>query len=134
MQSASAARQRPFAGPSALRRHTLVHCYWSPADTEAPTWQRCLAAARARWRDVPGYDEMEHLSFREELHGIEAVIAGQGIGIISDVLVARELADGQLVKCLDVALPGFGYFLTYAADHPRQRLINAFSDWIASLR
>jgi LysR family glycine cleavage system transcriptional activator len=36
-----------------LRRHVLVHCYWSPADLEAPTWQRWLAVARSKWRDVP---------------------------------------------------------------------------------
>jgi len=34
---------------------------------------------------------MDHLSFREELHAIEAVITGQGIGIFNDVL--RVLAD-----------------------------------------
>ena len=44
---------------------------------------------------MPEFKEMEHLSFREELHAIEAVIAGQGIGIFSDVLVARELAAGR---------------------------------------
>ncbi len=126
--------KRPFASPAALRRHTLVHCYWPPSDTAAPTWQRFLAAARGRWREVPGFSEMQHLSFREELHAIEAVIAGQGIGICSDILVARELAAGQLVKCLDLALPGYGLYLAYTADHPRQRLIKVFSEWIASLR
>lgn len=41
---------------------------------------------------------MSHLSFREELHAIEAVIAGQGIGIVSVVLVEHELAAGTLVR------------------------------------
>ena len=73
-----------------LRRHVLVHSFWSPYDLGAPTWQRWLAAARSKWRDVPAFKDMDHLSFREELHAIEAVIAGQGIGIFSDVLVAQE--------------------------------------------
>lgn len=47
---------------------------------------------------------MEHLNFREELHAIDAVIAGQGIGICSDVLVARELETGTLVRALDLTL------------------------------
>ena len=64
-----------------LRRHVLVHAYWSPSDLGAPTWQRWLTVARRRWRDVPELKDMEHLSFREELHAIEAVIAGQGVGI-----------------------------------------------------
>src|ERR1700754_932122 len=53
-----------------LRGHVLVHCYWSPSDLEAPTWQRWLAAAKGKWRDVPEFKEMQHLSFREELHAI----------------------------------------------------------------
>ena len=77
---------------------------------------------------------MDHLSFHEELHAIEAVIAGQGIGICSDILVARELSSGQLVKCLDMALPGYGFYVTSVADHSRQRMIKTFSDWIASQR
>ena len=34
---------------------------------------------------MPEFKDMQHLSFREELHAIEAVIAGQGVGIFSDV-------------------------------------------------
>src|SRR5713226_4070099 len=56
--------------PADLRRHVLVHCYWSPSDLEAPTWQRWLAIARSKWSDVPEFKDMEHLSFREELHAI----------------------------------------------------------------
>jgi DNA-binding transcriptional LysR family regulator len=43
------------------------------------------------------------LSFREELHAIEAAISGQGIAICSDVLVAPELASGSLVKVATAA-------------------------------
>ena len=91
---------------------------------EAPTWQRWLAARERRWRDVPEFKDMEHLSFREELHAIEAVIAGQGIGIFSDVLVARELAAGTLVKAFDLSLPGYRFYVVRTAwsstreDHP----------------
>jgi DNA-binding transcriptional LysR family regulator len=45
------------------------------------------------------------LSFREELHAIEAVLAGHGIALCSDVVVADDLASGALVKVLDLALP-----------------------------
>ena len=94
-----------------LSGHVLVHCYWSPSDLGAPTWQRWLAVARSKWRDVPEFKEMDHLSFREELHAIEAVIAGQGIGIFSDVLVAQELAVGTLVKAFNLSLPGYRFYV-----------------------
>jgi LysR family transcriptional regulator, glycine cleavage system transcriptional activator len=115
-----------------LRGHVLVHCYWSPSDLGAPTWQRWLAVARSRWRDVPEFKEMDHLSFREELHAIEAVIAGQGIGIFSDVLVAHELATGTLVKAFSVSLPGYRFYVVRRPSHPREKIIQAFSTWLQS--
>ena len=113
-----------------LRGHVLVHCWWSPSDLEAPTWQRWLAAARGKWRDVPEFKEMDHLSFREELHAIEAVVAGQGIGIFSDVLVARELAAGTLVNlsicaCRDIGSTWFERGSSAREDHPGLRDVAA---------
>jgi LysR family glycine cleavage system transcriptional activator len=116
-----------------LRHHVLIHCYWPPSDLEAPTWQRWLAVARSKGHDVPEFNEPGHLSFREELHAIEAVIAGQGIGICSDVLVARELAAGTLVKPFDLALPGYGFYLVYLPGHAREKTIKGFSTWLQSI-
>jgi LysR family glycine cleavage system transcriptional activator len=118
--------------PVELAKYVLIHCYWSPADREPPTWQRWLAAAQRRWREVPEFKEMQHLSFREELHAIEAVIGGQGIGIFSDVLVAHELAAGTLVKAFDLSLPGYRFYMVRRPDHPRERTICAFSEWLRS--
>jgi LysR family transcriptional regulator, glycine cleavage system transcriptional activator len=63
---------------------------------------------------------MQHLSFREELHAIEAVIAGQGIGIFSDVL--------------DLSLPGYSFYVIRRRGHPREKTIKAFSAWVQSVR
>ena len=104
-----------------LRGQVLVHCWWSPSDAGAPTWQRWLAAARRKWRDVPEFKDMDHLSFREELHAIEAVIAGQGIGIFSDVLVARELAAGTLVRPFDLSSAGISLLSRSHARSSAQR-------------
>ena len=116
-----------------LRAQVLVHCWWSPSDTEAPTWHRWLAAARSKWRDVPEFKEMDHLSFREELHAIEAVVAGQGIGIFSDVLVARELAARTLVRPFNLCLPGYRFYVVRTTDHPREKTIQAFATWLQSV-
>jgi LysR family glycine cleavage system transcriptional activator len=116
-----------------LAKHVLVHSYWSPSDLEPPTWQRWLALARRKWRDVPEFKDMQHLSFREELHAIEAVIAGQGIGIFSNVLVAPELAAGTLVKAFDLSLPGYRFYLVRAPGHPREKAIQAFSKWLQAV-
>ena len=118
--------------PDDLRGHVLVHCYWSPSDFEAPTWERWLAVARKRWPDAPELKGMDHLSFREELHAIEAVIAGQGIGLFSNVLVAPELNTQTLVKAFDVSLPGYQYYLVHQPDHHREKIIKSVSMWIQS--
>ena len=123
-----------FKRAANLRGHVLVHSYWAPSDAEAPTWQRWLAAARRRWRDVPEAREMEHLNFREELHAIEAVIAGQGIGIFSDLLVASELAAGTLVKAFDLGLPGYHFYIVRRSDHPREKIIRDFATWLQSVK
>ena len=81
---------------------------------------------------MPQFKDMQHLSFREELHAIEAVIAVQGIGIFSDVLVARELAAGALVKAFTLSLPGYSFHVIRRADHPRAKAIRAFSEWLRS--
>ena len=116
-----------------LRGHVLVHCYWSPSDLGAPTWQRWLSADRSKWRDVPELKDMDHLSFREELHAIEAVIAGQGIGIFSNVIVAQELATGTLVKAFGVSLPGYRFYVVCMPGHPREKTIEAFSTCLQSV-
>jgi LysR family glycine cleavage system transcriptional activator len=118
--------------PAELRKHTLIHCYWAASDLEAPTWKKWLTAARSKWRDVPDLNEMDHLSFHEELHAIEAVIAGQGLGVFSDVLVGRELASGRLVKAFDLSLPGYGFYLVRKPGHPREKTILAFAKWLSS--
>ena len=115
-----------------LRNHTLVHCYWPPSDVEAPTWKKWLAAARNKWADVPDFKDVHHLSFHEELHAMEAVIAGQGIGVFSDVLVGRELAAGRLVKAFDLSLPGYRFYLVRKPQHPREGTIVTFAKWLSS--
>jgi len=120
----------PVRRPADLARHTLIHFDWPPSDPHAPTWSRWLATAQALDFDVREVEEIGELSFQEELHAIEAVIAGQGIAVCSDVLVARELETGVLVKALDLAIPGLGFYLAHVADHPRRSAIEAFLAWM----
>lgn len=125
---------RPLTRAADLRGRVLVHFHWPPFVPNAATWQRWLASARRRWRDVPESGEMEHLSFREEAHAIEAVLAGQGIGMFSDLLVGDELKAGTLVKALDLKLSGFGFYSVHSFGHPREREIAALSDWLQAAR
>jgi LysR family transcriptional regulator, glycine cleavage system transcriptional activator len=123
----------PLRRAADLRRHVLIHWYWPPFVPRAPTWQRWLTVARRRWCDVPEMSEMDHLNFREELHAIDAVLAGDGIGILSDLLVEHELKTGLLVRTLDLKLPGYGFFLVHTSGHPRKNAIDVFGSWLRSV-
>ncbi len=124
----------PLRNAVDLRGHLLIHQHWPNFVPHPPTWNQWLADARSRWRDVPMLSEMDHLHFREELHAIEAVVAGQGIGICSDVLVANELIAGRLVKALPLDLPGYGFYVVHKRDHTRMKAIEAFTNWVQSAR
>jgi len=126
------AREGPFRRAADLRGHVLIHWYWPPFVPNAPTWERWLKAAAQKGRDVPRAGDMEHLSFREELHAIDAVIDGQGIAICSDVLVAKELASGELVRVFPLSLPGYGFYLVHLPNHPRRRAIDSLATWLRS--
>lgn len=112
--------------------YPLIHFDWMNRDYEAPTWSRWLAAARSVDPGIPT-NKVWDLSFREELHAIDAVAAGQGIAICSDVVVSRELKSGALVKAHALSLPGYGFYLVSVPNHPQRPNIEAFSAWMRSV-
>ena len=114
---------RPLGSYDELRFHTVIHWYWSPQAVHPPTWRWWLDGLRAEDPTVPFLEELDQVTFREELHAIDAVIAGQGIAICDERLVAEELRSGRLVKALDGELPGAGYYLLFRADHPSKAII-----------
>lgn len=125
------AKGAPVRSAADLQRYPLIHFDWFASDPTAPNWERWFATApgdeRAR-RESP-----IALSFREELHAIEAVLAGQGIALCSDVIVADDLASGALVRAVDVALPGYGFYPVYLPNHPHRATIETFVQWISAV-
>ena len=73
------------------------------------------------------------LRFEEELHSIEAVIAGHGLAICSDILIAPELASGKLLRLSAVTLPGYGFYLVHRRQHPKEQAIQAFLRWAQAM-
>jgi LysR family glycine cleavage system transcriptional activator len=88
-----------------------------------------LATARSIDPDLI-QDKAWDLSFREELHAIDAVVAGQGIAILSDVVVGRELEDGTLVKAHQLSLSGYSFFVVWLHQHPRSAIMESFLGWM----
>jgi LysR family glycine cleavage system transcriptional activator len=115
-----------------LLRYPLIHFDWMNRDRDAPTWSRWLATARSIDPSIPETHKPWDLSFREELHAIDAVLAGEGVAMFSDIVVGRELKSGVLVKAHDLSLPGYGFYVVHLPSHPEQPSIDAFSAWLRS--
>lgn len=117
--------------PHDLLRLPLIDGQWE-GSLNPPMWFEWVRVARLTVSDVPDLARRAQMSFREDLHGIEAAIAGYGVAICSDVLVRPEIASGALVKVSSIELAGYGFFTAHRAKHPREKTIKAFEHWIAS--
>lgn len=60
---------------------------------------------------------------------VQAVIDGQGIAL-NDVLVARELKEGQLARLSDIELTSYGYFLARPRKAQNNPGADAFVCWL----
>ncbi len=119
--------------PVEIARFPLIEAEWPPGDAHAPNWHRWQHAAAKRHKRVPDLAALASISFREELHAIEAAIAAQGIAICSDVLIGPELASGALVPLSRITLSGYGFYIVHRSGHPKLASISTFSTWARSL-
>lgn len=126
------AKGRNIRRAADLLDYPLIQFEWVRADPSTPNWQLWLATARSVDPEIPETTKVWDLSFREESHAIEAVIAGQGVAICSDVLVDQELRSGTLVRAHELSLPGYGYYLVRLCDRIKRPSIETFSRWVMS--
>ena len=119
----------PVDGIGRLAEHTLIHFRWKRPDLDPPTWERYATEARAVDPEAAKIDAAGGLRFSEEPHAIEAAVAGQGVALVSDVLVRRELASGALVQPVDFSIDGLVFYVAYLPDAPRRGAIESFLLW-----
>jgi len=127
------AHHGPIERAADLLRFPLINYDWINRDPDAPTWRQWLDVARSIDPDFTPLEQVCGLSFREELHAIDAVIGGQGVAICSDVVVSNELSSGLLVQAHPLALPGYGFYLVAMAHGPQAPVIEAFSAWMRAM-
>jgi LysR family transcriptional regulator, glycine cleavage system transcriptional activator len=118
---------------SDVLKFPLIHFDWMTRDPQAPTWRQWLAIAGQIDPTLTASAKSWALSFREELHAIDAVVAGQGIAICSNVVVSHELESGTLVQAHPLSLPGYGFYLVALAQHVRHADIEAFASWLRTV-
>ncbi len=114
--------------PNDLANVTLLHSTWDDKSESVPGWRMWLKAAGAIAVDPePG----PRLGSDNML--VEAALAGQGVALISDAMISRELENGDLVRLFPPAEfeeTDFCYFLVYPERHRSTPKVMAFRNWI----
>lgn len=89
-----------------------------------PAW--CAKAETLGW--------LENARFRrydEEQHALQAAIAGHGLVLASNVLVAEAVARGELIEYRpEVRLAGAQYTVVCVPGRERQATVRGFSEWL----
>lgn len=93
--------------PADLERVPLIGFEWFRRDAATPDWP--LWFERAGRAALP-----RQLHFSDEVHAIQAAIAGQGVALINLALVADELHTGMLCQPFGPELPGHGFHLVWS--------------------
>ena len=119
-------RQQPLE-PAEIHKLVLLH------EDEGGLWRRWFVAA-----GMPDVDVTRGPRILETGLAIDAAIAGQGIALADEALVADDIASRRLAMVSDVALDDGCYYLLSLDSLQRRRRIAAFRGWLinetASLR
>lgn len=107
-----------------LRRATLLHVDGRRRPQPLPGWRRWCAKA--------GIDDIDTESgqhFPDSLIAVQAAIAGQGVALVSLVLVTDALATGLLVTPFPSTLPGEPYHFVCAEGLEEHTAIAKLRGW-----
>lgn len=110
-----------------LARWPLIYFAWRRPRPENPTWERWFAEAGLREQAPAGT-----LRFSDEGHAIQAAIAGQGIALVSQALVAEELACGNLHQPFGPGIAGHTYHLAISDERAPSPSTQAAMAWLRS--
>lgn len=124
-----------LTAPEDLPGVTLIHFEWRPrARKESiPTWGSWVAKAALECAGLDRLDPESGITFNDEASAIDAVVAGQGVALLSTALVVRELAAGALVRPFGPNLPGLRYDLVYPQGTETRPAVAVLREWVTQL-
>lgn len=107
--------------PADLSRHRLLH------EDRGDLWRRWFADAGAPEAAPPG-----RTSPLPTLLAIEGALAGHGVVLASEELVAADVRAGRLKRLSAHGYPWGDYFLVSLPETMRRRPVRAFRDWFVA--
>ncbi|WP_426576174.1 LysR substrate-binding domain-containing protein [Xenorhabdus stockiae] len=111
-----------------LLRVPLIHTDGRRIPQPSPDWDV--------WRSHFGPKElniMHGARFTDETHSVQAVIAGQGIAITSQLMVQQALKDGLVESPFPYTLSGATYYVVENKNSRHIREIERFRQWLISI-
>lgn len=109
--------------PKDLARHALIHFEWHRPDAGHPSWALWFAQAGVKPCGL------QDLRFTDESHAIQSAVAGQGVALLSEVLVRDEVRRGLLRMPFGPVLEGMVYHLVWPAA-PVKPEVDEVARWI----
>lgn len=120
--------QTPFAEPSDLSRHILLHDGSPEPDDSCPDWAMWLAA-----RGVRGVDGTRGPRFNQSSLVIEAAVNGRGVALAKRTLAQADLEAGRLVAPIHITTAvDFAYYVVHPKAKGRLPQVKAFIAWITA--
>ncbi|NOX42747.1 MAG: LysR family transcriptional regulator [Gammaproteobacteria bacterium] len=108
-----------------LKNATLIETQWQNKRLPPVTWKHWLQ----KYGVNAGSPQIRY--FDQEHHVIQAALAGQGIALISSVLVQAALQQSWLQPYKDdCCLPGLTYYLLPSPFSKDLRKVAVFQDWL----
>ncbi|MGL6018833.1 MAG: LysR substrate-binding domain-containing protein [Gibbsiella quercinecans] len=110
-----------------LSSATLFHVDNRHVPAAAPTWQH--------WKTRFGPATLNSeagVHFTDETHAIQAVVAGQGVAIVSSLLAHDFIRQGVLAAPFTHALPGANYYFVTLAENSEREDISSLRNWLLS--
>lgn len=122
----------PVAAPSLAER------FPTPTDPrDLQDWPHVHDADRKDWNLWFRAQEIEDTraphgpAFDDSTLVLQAVLAGQGAGLIPEAMARRDLDAGRLVKLVGKPWPAdFAYYLVYPEEKAQRPKVIAFREWI----
>ena len=113
--------------PTAGSPVELIDVPWLSSANVAVDWAAwCAKADTLGWLQNARYRRYD-----EEQHALQAAVAGHGLVLASNVLVAEAVVRGQLVDYRpEIRLAGARYTVVCVPGRERQVEVRAFSEWV----
>lgn len=115
-----------LSGNNDLSHATLIHIDGRNSPAPTPDWKR--------WCDEAGLSDVDahagpHLP--DSMSAVQAAIAGQGVVLVSRLLVSDALASNLLVQPSKFALKGDAYHFAIALEVTEEPNVGILRDWFA---